>query len=132
MNTTENNIITNILIIIGFIEVILILCKFVNKSLEFTYQYVGKIRDILITVSGNHSVGIKAPHRKAEPNAITFTTPLTAFLSSIRVDISSARVRELNVNIKAFKPYIKPLKDNIVLLKMTVPNIIYRSQTITE
>ena len=108
------------------------LCKLVNKSLEFTYQYVGKIRDIVITDSGNHSVGINAPHRKAEPNAITFTIPLTAFLSLINVHNHSARVRELKVKIKAFKLYIKPLIDNMVLLKRTTPKIMYINQTKLE
>ena len=79
------------------------LCKLVNKSLEFTYQYVGKIRDIVITDSGNHSVGINAPHRKAEPNAITFTIPLTAFLLVIKVLIKSANVNEQNVNINKYE-----------------------------
>lgn len=85
-----------------------------------------------MTASGNHSVGIKAPHRKAEPRDITFTIPLTASLLSIKVDKRRARVREVKVKINKFRAYTSPLKERIVLLKRIVPSNMNKNQTITE
>ena len=85
-----------------------------------------------MTASGNHSVGIKAPHRKAEPRDITFTIPLTASLLSIKVDKRRARVREVKVKMNKFRAYTSPLKERIVLLKRIVPSNMNKNQTITE
>lgn len=85
-----------------------------------------------MTVSGNHSVGIKAPHRKADPRDITFTMPLTASLLSINVDKRRAKVREVKIKISRFIAYTSPLKERMVLLKRIVPSNINKSHTIIE
>lgn len=85
-----------------------------------------------MTASGNHSVGIKAPHRKAEPRDITFTIPLTASLLSISVDKRRAKVRDVNVKINKFMAYTRPLKERIVVLKRIVPSNMNKNQTIIE
>lgn len=54
------------------------------------------------TKSGNHSIGTNAPHKKLDPNAITFTIPLIASLFLTRFPIKNARVVAQIVNIKAF------------------------------
>lgn len=56
-----------------------------------------------MTDFGRYSAGTKAPHKKAEPNATTFTIPLTAFLSFTRVLIVKAIVREQKVKTKVFR-----------------------------
>jgi len=85
-----------------------------------------------MTVSGNHSVGIKAPHRKADPRDITFTIPLTASLLSIKVDKRRAKVREVKIKINKFSAYTNPLKERMVLLKRIVPSNMNKSHTIME
>ena len=50
-----------------------------SKSLTRIYQQEGKTCANFKTKAGNHSAGTNAPQRKADPKAITFTIPLTAF-----------------------------------------------------
>ena len=85
-----------------------------------------------MTVSGNHSVGIKAPHSKADPRDITFTIPLTASLLSIKVDKRRAKVREVKIKISRFIAYTNPLKERMVLLKRIVPSNMNKNHTIME
>ena len=94
-----------------------------SKLFEFVYQYVGIMRDIFTTISGNHSVGINAPQRKAEPRATTLTIPVIAPLLLVRLDIKRAIVNVQKVNTKVFKAYITPLSDNIVSFKTNIPSI---------
>lgn len=55
------------------------------------------------TESGNHLVGIKAPHKKAWLRATMFTIPLMAFLLLIIVLINKAIVKAQKENTRVFK-----------------------------
>lgn len=90
------------------------------------------MRDILITVSGSQVDGIKAPHKNAEPRHTTLAIPVIALLLLERLEIRSAKVREANVNIKAFMVYINPLNEITVSGKRIIPKIMNSSQTIIE
>lgn len=90
-----------------FISIGSILDRFItsiadNISFELIYQYAGSTWAAVSIDDGNHSAGIKAPHKKADPKAITFTIPLIASLLLTMVLINRAMVREQNVNIKVF------------------------------
>ena len=72
------------------------------------YQYVGIMCATVKTLLGSHSTGTKAPHKKLEPSAITFTIPFIAFLLFTIVAIKNAIVKAHIVNINEFTMYIKP------------------------
>ena len=86
----------------GFNVFIFIVSNFFVISLFFMYQYVGSIWAILITDLGRYSNGTKAPHRKLEPNAITFTIPLIASFLFTSVPIKTAIVVAHIVNMSEF------------------------------
>lgn len=54
------------------------------------------------TDSGSHSIGTKAPHKKLEPRAMTFTIPLMAFGFLTSVPIKNAILVAQSVNMRAF------------------------------
>lgn len=90
-----------------FINIGNILDKFItsivdNISFELIYQYAGSTWATVSIDDGINVAGIKAPHKKAEPKAITFTIPLIASLLLTMVLINRAIVREQNVKIKVF------------------------------
>ena len=74
------------------------------------------------TFLGSHFDGTKAPHRKAEPSATTFTIPLIASLLFVREEITSAIVSEQRQKISAFNIYMIPFTDKIVSFKRIMPN----------
>ena len=108
INTTEKPIITTIFINTGFKFSRLIISITFNNSFEFIYQYAGKTCAIFNTVSGSHSAGTKAPHRKDDPNAITFIIPLIASLLFINVLINNAIVNEQNVILMNLAYTLRP------------------------
>ena len=73
-----------------------------KMSFVFTYQYGGKICAIAKTLFGNHLAGTNTPHKNEEPTAITFTSPLKAFLLLIRLLKNIAKVKATMVNINEF------------------------------
>ena len=78
---------------------------------------------IFITELGNHSSGIKAPHRNAEPSATTFTIPLTATLLLTNELINNDNVKQLIVNTNSF-----PINNKPLIEKSSLPNIINPSK----
>ena len=73
-----------------------------NILLEFIYQYVGNIWAIESTKDGKNSTGTNAPHKKDDPNATTFTIPVTESLLLIMVLINNASVKQQNEKINKF------------------------------
>ena len=69
-------------------------------SFVWIYQYAGSPFAIFKTNSGKYSAGTKAPHKKADPRATTFTIPFTAFLFLTNVVITKAMVKQQKVNSK--------------------------------
>lgn len=115
----ENSII--IFFTIGAIACGVIFSIFFNTSLEFIYQYDGSMWASVSTFLGSQFAGIKAPHRKADPSATTFTMPLMASLLLVRADIAVASVSEQYANTSAFTIYNMPFIDKMVFFRRMIP-----------
>ena len=116
--------ITIILIIISFVLFRVMVSRLFNISLLFMYHLAGSICAICNTLSGIYFAGIKAPHRNACDNEMTFTSAVIAFLLYIKLLINSARVRVVKVNIVVFSIYNIPFIFSSGSFKRISPSII--------
>ena len=71
------------------------------------------------TGAGGGGIGTKAPHKKLEPNATTFTIPFIAPLFDTKFPIKNAIVVAQIVNTREFIIYTTPVA--VVIIS---PNII--------
>ena len=68
---------------------------------------------IRITEGGKKDKGTKAPHKKLDPSAITFTIPFIASLFMARLPSKEASVNTQKANKNAFMIKYNPCQENI-------------------
>ena len=78
---------------------------------------------IFNTESGSHSIGTKAPHKKLEPNATTFTIPFIAPLFDTKFPIKNGELYQVEGSLNGVNGRFEWItQDGFVTHRMFVKN----------